>query len=154
MKTWIIFLTTIFMFIGLSACSQSTEKMQDGYYTAESVGFDAYGWKPFITIYVSSNKLTTIEYNAKDASGFIKSWDVDWMRKMKAQVGTYPNKYSRAYAEDLLNKQDPSKVNPIPGTASSYDWFKLLAEAAIKQSKSGDKKVAFVDLPDIMSEKE
>ncbi len=149
MKIRSLFFAAIFITITLTACSQNDQQMHDGYYTAESSSYDAYGWKVFMTIYVSNNKITTVEYNAKNASGFIKSWDVEWMRRMKEKVGTYPSKYIRAYAEDLLNKQDPSKVNAIPGTGVSHDCFKALALAAIEQSKEGNKMVAFVDLSEL-----
>ena len=152
MKNRLFFLALIFIAAIFPACSQNNEQMQDGYYTAESSAYDVYGWKVFITIYISNNRITTVEYNAKNASGFSKTWDVEWMRKMKETVGTYPNKYIRAYADDLLNKQDPFKVNAIPGTGYSHDWFRLLAAAAIEQAKKGDKKIAFVDLPGLNGE--
>lgn len=131
----------------LNACSHGASEMQDGYYTAEANSFNSDGWKEFITIYVSDNKIVTVEYNAKNASGFIMSWDVDYMREMKEQFGTYPNKYSRWYAAELLNKQNTSGVRAITGAGQTHISFKLLAEAAIAQAKAGDKKIAFVDLP-------
>jgi major membrane immunogen (membrane-anchored lipoprotein) len=131
----------------LSACSQETSAMRDGYYSAEAASFDTEGWKPFITIYVSNNRIVTIEYNAKNASGFIKSWDVDYMRGMMAAAGTYPNKYTRAYAAILLDKQNPAWVNPIPGAEPFHTEFQRLSEAAIAQAKAGNKNVAIVNLP-------
>lgn len=144
----IILITTLF-----SACSQArTPEMQDGYYTAEASSFDSHGWKEFITIYISNNKIVTVEFNAKNASGLIKSWDMDYMRRMNADSETYPNKYARAYAAELLNKQDPAEVDAISGATYSGTSFQLLASAAILQAKEGDKSVVFVDLPDTESE--
>ena len=131
----------------LPACSQNAQQMHDGYYTAEATSFDDQGWKPFLTIYVSNNKIVTVEYNAKNASGFIKSWDLDFMRRMKSAVGTYPNKYVRAYAAALLDKQNPAWVNAIPGAESSLILFQKLSVAAISQARAGDKSIALVDLP-------
>ena len=134
------------------ACSQNVSTMQDGYYTAEAAAFDSDGWKDFITIYVSHNKIITVEYNAKNVSGFIKSWDMYHMRGMKLSAGTYPNKYSRDYAAALVNKQDPSGVLPIPGAKKSHALFQLLADAAIAQAKAGDKRVVFVKWPNVNGE--
>ena len=108
----------------LPACSQNAQQMHDGYYTAEVTSFDDQGWKPFLTIYVSNNKIVTVEYNAKNASGFIKSWDMDFMRRMKSAVGTYPNKYVRAYAAALLDKQNPAWVMPYPGLKVLSYYFR------------------------------
>jgi major membrane immunogen (membrane-anchored lipoprotein) len=130
-----------------SGCPQNTSRLLDGYYTAEFASFDVYGWKEYLSIYINNNKIVTVEYNAKNASGFIKSWDMDYMRHMNAASGTYPNKYTRAYSISLLNRHDPDKVDVISGATDSYYTFRLLAEAVISQARAGDRRVAFVDLP-------
>lgn len=129
-----------------AACSQDSGSMKEGYYTAEAKNFDATGWKDYVTIYVSNNKIVTVDYNAKNSSGFLQSWDVEYMRSMNAETGTYPNKYIRFYAADLLNKQDPSAIHAMPGSELSCASFRKLAEAAIARAKAGNKKVAFIDL--------
>lgn len=149
MKTRKLFLLMAILSIAalLSACSQKTSEMQDGYYSAEMASYDAYGWKEFITIYVSDNNIVTVEYNAKNSSGFIKSWDMNYMRTMAAECGTYPNEYTRAYAVSLINWQDTAEVDAVSGATHSHITFRLLAEAAIAQAKAGDKQVALVEQP-------
>ena len=135
---------------GSSCARGSSERglgMRDGYYTAETRGFDLYGWKEIVSIYVNNNKIVTVEYKAENASGFIKSWDMDYMRTMNAASGTYPNKYSRIYAADLLETQNPAKVDALTGATESFFVFRLLAEAAIARARAGDKEVALVDIP-------
>jgi len=132
----------------LSACSDDTSALHTGYYSAEAASFDSHGWKEYITIYVSDNTIVTVEYNARNASGFIKSWDLDYMRDMMAADGTYPNEYARAYSVSLLNWQDPKNIDAITGATHSYHSFQLLAEAAIGQSKAGDKQMALVEIPE------
>jgi len=145
MKIWSLILALL-LAVFFSACSEdSPKKMQDGYYTAEAASYDEHGWKEFITIYISNNEIITLEYNAKNASGFIKSWDMDYMRTMNAADGTYPNKYMREYAEALLIRQNPDGVDVITGATHSYHTFYALAEAAIAQAKAGDNRVAFVE---------
>lgn len=129
-------------------CSSETSGLQEGYYTAEAVAYDSRGWKRYMTIYVNQDKIVTVEYNAKNASGFIRSWDMDNMRRMNAESGTYPNKYARAYAVALLNRQDPALIDAVPGAANHLESFQLLAEAALERARKGDKTVIFVQLPD------
>lgn len=119
--------------------------MQDGYYSAEAAVFDEHGWKELVTIYVNNHKIVTVEYNAKNASGFIKSWDMNYKREMDANDGTYPSKYGRDYAAMLLSKQSVSGVDAISGATHSFHKFVQLAEASIARSREGDKSVAFVD---------
>ena len=121
------------------------ESLRDGYYTAEAKYFDEYGWKEYVTIFVSGGKITTVEYNAKNPNGFIKSWDMDYMRVMNASEGTYPNAYTRIYAADLLAKQDAEKIDAVSGATHSYHKFKQLAAAVIIKIKEGDTSVAFVE---------
>ena len=132
----------------LSACSDNASDLHTGYYSAETASFDTHGWKEYITIYVSDNTIVTVEYNARNASGFIKSWDLDYMRTMMAKAGTYPNEYTRAYSVSLLNWQDPENIDAMTGATHSYHTFQLLAEAAIGQSKAGDKQMALVETPE------
>ncbi|MDR3230700.1 MAG: FMN-binding protein, partial [Synergistaceae bacterium] len=72
-------------------------EMRDGYYAAEAVGYDSEGWKDFITIYVSDSRIVNVEYNARNSSGFIRSWDLDYQRRLKAEKGMNTGEYVRAY---------------------------------------------------------
>ncbi|MDR2019564.1 MAG: FMN-binding protein [Treponema sp.] len=130
-----------------ASCYREIPKMADGYYAAEFKNFDAYGWKEYIAVYVNKNKIVTVEYNAKNASGLIKSWDMDYMRRMNAEDNNYPNRYTRNYAVALLTHQDPAGIDAMTGATDSCRTFKLLAEAVIAQARAGDKRVAFVELP-------
>ncbi|MDR0616931.1 MAG: FMN-binding protein [Synergistaceae bacterium] len=117
--------------------------MKDGYYTAESAEYDN-GWKEFLSIYVKNGRIVTAEYDAKNASGFIKSWDMEYMRKMNETDGTYPNQYTRGYVFELINRQNVDGIDAISGATHSYYSFIALAEAVIARAKTGDKRVALV----------
>ena len=84
-----ILLSLLLMAPALTACG-SQENLQDGYYTAQMSEF-SYGWKEYITILVKGGKIVSVEYNAENASGFIKSWDNAYMQTMLHTNGTYPN---------------------------------------------------------------
>ena len=67
----------------LTGCSDNTTEaaLQDGYYTAQAAEF-SHGWKEYITIMVKGGNIVSVEYNAENASGFIKSWDSNYMQVM------------------------------------------------------------------------
>jgi major membrane immunogen (membrane-anchored lipoprotein) len=120
--------------------------MKDGYYTAEASSFDRRGWKEFVTIRVSNGRIIMVEYNAKNFSGFIKSWDMEYMRNMKQVNGRYPNEYTRIYSAALLNKQEIGGIDALAGATDSYRTFIQLAQRAIEKAKMGDTSVALVNL--------
>ncbi|MDR1514140.1 MAG: FMN-binding protein [Synergistaceae bacterium] len=119
------------------------DTLKDGYYTAEAAEY-YHGWKEFLTIYVKNGKIITAEYDAKNASGFIKSWDMDYMRRMNKADNNYPNRYTRAYVSELLNRQGLEGMDAMSGATESFDSFKLLAITVLAHAKAGNKRVAFV----------
>ena len=143
----VLFFTALFFSaLVLAACrpERASGALQDGYYTAEMAEFDSHGWKEFISIYVNRGRIVTVEYDAKNAAGFIKSWDPDYMRHMNAQSGIYPNKYARIYAHALLTYQDPRRIDALTGATESYHTFMVLAPAVLERARTGTKLIAFV----------
>lgn len=131
----------------LSGCGANgtgaVSAMQDGYYSAEAVEF-VQGWKEFVTIFVREDKILSVEYNAKNASGFIKSWDMDYMRTMNEYAGNYPNRYTRGYGGQLLEVQTSEGIDVMAGATRSYNSFLKLSQAAIDCARTGDTQVAIV----------
>ena len=100
MKRILSFVLALLLAASLTACGSETA-LQDGYYTAQAAEF-SHGWKEYITILVKDGSIISVEYNAENASGFIKSWDNAYMQNMLHSNGTYPNEYTRNYAGQLL----------------------------------------------------
>ena len=113
------------LIMSLTACSEKTE-LQDGYYTAQASEFN-HGWKEYITIMVKGGSIVSVEYNAENASGFIKSWDNAYMQTMLHSNGTYPNEYTRYYAGQLLEDQNEDEIDALTGATSSYTSFQKLS---------------------------
>ena len=126
----------------LTACGGGG--LQDGYYTAQAAEF-SHGWKEYITIMVKGGSIVSVEYNAENASGFIKSWDNAYMQNMLHVTGTYPNEYTRYYANQLLEGQGAGNIDAISGASSSHGSFQLLAKAVLEQARLGDSSIVFVD---------
>ena len=71
MKRILATLFSLFLVLLLAACGNQAG-LQDGYYTAQASEF-SHGWKEYITILVKGGSIVSVEYNAENASGFIKS---------------------------------------------------------------------------------
>ena len=133
----------------LLSCGRNSSALKDGYYNAESDEFDYEGWKEYLTICVSGGRIILAEYNAYNHSGFIKSWDMDYMRDMSAWGGTYPNLYYRHYARLLLRfQEETSEIDVLSGASRSYPVFIKLAEAVIRNACEGNSKTTLVCLRD------
>ncbi len=105
----------------------------------------SHGWREYITILVKGGSIVSVEYNAENASGFIKSWDNAYMQNMLHTNGTYPNEYTRYYANQLLEGQGEDGIDVIAGATSSHGTFQLLAQAVLEQARKGDSSIVFVD---------
>ena len=138
-----IFLSLLLMMSLLTACGDQP-RLQDGYYTAQAEEFN-YGWKEYITILVKGGNIVSVEYNAENASGFIKSWDNAYMQTMLHSDGTYPNEYTRYYANQLLEGQGEGSIDTITGASSSHASFQILAQAVLEQARKGDSSIVFID---------
>lgn len=127
----------------LTSCGGQTG-LQDGYYTAQASEYN-FGWKEYITILVKGGSIISVEYNAENASGFIKSWDNAYMQTMLHSNGTYPNAYMRYYAGQLLEDGRADGIDALTGASSSHKSFQKLAEAVLEQAKKGDSSIIIVD---------
>lgn len=143
MKRFLCFALALLLGVSLSACGSKTD-LQDGYYTAQAAEY-SHGWKEYITIMVKGGSIVSVEYNAENASGFIKSWDNAYMQNMLHSNGTYPNEYTRYYAGEFLEKQGKEEIDALSGATSSYDSFQMLEAAVLEQARKGDSSIILVD---------
>ncbi len=129
-----------------TACGDTTAEteLQDGYYTAQASAF-SHGWKEYITILVKSGNIVSVEYNAENASGFIKSWDNAYMQNMLHSNGTYPNEYTRYYAAQMQEGQGEGTIDALTGATSSYNSFQKLSAAVLEQARKGDSSIVLVN---------
>ena len=153
-KQFVILLLCVLFAMTFCGCGEKkTEGMQDGTYTAQMSDF-SFGWKEYVTIAVKNGNITTTEYNAENASGFIKSWDNVYMNNMKSVAGTYPNEYTRYYAAQLTGQSTLPEIDTLSGASSSGGNFKKLAQSVVEQAIKGDSTIATVPSdPDAHGEK-
>ena len=144
MKRILAILVALLLMAPLMTACGNQEGLQDGYYTAQASEF-SHGWKEYITILVKGGSIVSVEYNAENASGFIKSWDNAYMQTMFHSTGTYPNQYTRYYAGQLLEGQGKEGIDALSGASSSYGSFQKLMAAVLEQAGKGDSSIVFVD---------
>ncbi|MDR2350567.1 MAG: hypothetical protein LBF41_08135 [Deltaproteobacteria bacterium] len=130
-----------------SSCSGSKNELKDGYFTAEAMDYDAGGWKDYLTVYVNNGKITIVEFDAKNKSGFRRSWDMDYLLDWQSANGVNLANYVIAYQKSLVTLQNPKSVNPVPGSGELHRVFTALAEKAIARAREGKSDVGYVKLP-------
>ena len=67
------------------------------------------------------------------------------MQNMLHVTGTYPNEYTRYYANQLLEGQGAGNIDAISGASSSHGSFQLLAKAVLEQARLGDSSTVVVN---------
>lgn len=140
-----LFLSFILCF-SISGCGNSNVEagLVDGYYTATMSDYNK-GWKEYVTICVMDHRIVNVEYNARNKAGFIKSWDSAYMRMMNAVMRTYPNRYTRDYAAQFLEKQGTEEIDMLAGASTSGGNFQKLTEALLKSAQAGDTNIQIVE---------
>lgn len=125
----------------ISGCGS---KMKDGFYTAEMSDY-SFGWKEYLCILVKDGDIVYAEFNAKDPSGYIKSWDNAYMENMGTLSGTYPNEYTRYYVAELIESQNSEDIDTLTGATTSGSNFTRLAAAVTKQAVTGKSTTIIVE---------
>lgn len=144
-----VLLAFIAIIIAASGLSFSTDDsdglLHDGYYTAEMADYSD-GWKEYLTIYVNNGRVIAAEYDGRNESGFVKSWDMEHARIMNQTDGALQHKYMRFYVSELVARQSSEGIEAMSGATNSYRSFKRLVDAAILQARTGVSEVVFVDI--------
>jgi major membrane immunogen (membrane-anchored lipoprotein) len=132
----------------VAACNSAPSTgLKDGYFTAMAQGLDDKGWQEFLTISVTNGEITTAEFNARNVSGLLRSWDPVLQRHTHRTHGVNANAWQRLYANSLVAVQKPDLIEPMPGGRRLHAVFVALAQAAVDNSRLGREEVALVELP-------
>ena len=140
----LIIVVLLFVAGMLISCVRNDYALKDGYYTAEESEYDSAGWKDYLTVCISGGQIIVVEYNAYNPAGFLKSWDMDYMREMKSEDDTYPNTYSRFYGRQLLELQDAEGIDVLSGATRSYLAFTALSKAVLQSARAGNRSTTLV----------
>ena len=70
------------------------------------------------------------------------------MRNMNPVSGTYPNRYTRAYAEQLLQTQGRQEADLLTGATESGVNFQKMTEVLLEHARTGDTEIEIVQVGD------
>lgn len=121
---------------------------EDGTYRVEADAYDDHGWKPFVELTITKDKITDVKFDYTNESGGLKTADAQYKASMEAKNGTYPEKYSKELTQQLIQKQVISQVDAITGATTSSKNFKALVEYALDDmAEVGNKEPGIIKLP-------
>lgn len=143
MKKSTILMTAIALLTLLTtACTPKVlSPLQDGSYSVTFDDFDSTGWKAFMVLEVENSTITHVEYDyigTPENGGILKSQDLSYAEAMFSVAGTKPQLYISQLETDLIESQDPDKVDVVTGATTSTKDFKHFASIAIEASRKGD----------------
>jgi major membrane immunogen (membrane-anchored lipoprotein) len=130
-------LVGLFALVVMSGCSSKTASggYKDGTYKAEQPDFDDHGWKGQIEVTVKDGKIASVTYNEVNKDGQLKRDDQQYAENMKAKVNITPKEAYEKLEQQLVEKQDPTKVDTVTGATHTSQTFKELATEALKNAK-------------------
>jgi major membrane immunogen (membrane-anchored lipoprotein) len=99
-------------------------KWRDGTYTARTE-FDDYGYYGEIELVIADGKISEVRYDEKDREGNPKGEDYPYPLGPESED---------KYEEQLLETQDPEKVEVITGATQTWERFKETAREALQQA--------------------
>lgn len=149
-KILLLYLTFI-LIVFVAACArkgpepqppQEEAALKDGVYSAQEAEFDEHDWKAMATVIVENGKISNVFYDEINKEGAIKSLDQDYAAGMKDKSGETPLEAAKKLAGDLIEKQDPEKVDTVSGATGTSTKFKNLVSEALDndpEKKNGNK---------------
>lgn len=136
-KTLSIFIISLMLATILVGCGDSSG-YKDGTYKATYDNFDEHGWKAYVEITIKDGKIADVDFDYVNEEGNLKSEDEEYNATMKEASGTSPEEFSPALEQQLIEKQNVKEIDNITGATHSVENFKELANAALKNAKSGN----------------
>lgn len=118
------------------ATSDSNQQaaLKDGNYYAEEKDFDDHGWKAMVTVIVKDGKIANVFYDEINKDGFLKSFDPNYAKNMKAKSNTTPVDAVAALSKSLVEKQNADSVDKVTGATGTSSKFTTLVTEALSSS--------------------
>ncbi len=67
------------------------------------------------------------------------------MKNMMSEQGTYPNKYTREYVQQIIEGQEDVEVDTVSGASHSGNNFAKLAEAVLECARNGNSETVVIE---------
>lgn len=110
---------------------------EDGSYMAAYTYTDNHEWKPYLKITVENGNISSATFDYVNAQGQLKTEDEGYRERMEPIAGTYPEEFTQALEERLIEEQD-APVDAVSGATSSSKWFNNLADELLEQAEEGE----------------
>lgn len=131
----IISIMVAVLFTGCGTQSSKSISYEDGVYTASNPEFDDHGWKGTIEITVEDGKIVKVVYdeiNEEDERK--KSEDDEYKDNFKSKMNVDIEEAFNDLQNQLVEKQNPDKVDAYTGATHGSNNFKNLAKKALKEA--------------------
>ncbi|MBQ8707036.1 MAG: FMN-binding protein [Succinivibrionaceae bacterium] len=129
--------------LALSLAGCQKPEYHDGVYSARSFADDRGGYG-VITVTLKGGRFAECSYVSYTRDGKIKDRDYGRLHHGKQANAEFYGKAQKAvegmnqYAGQLLNTQDPDKVDAVTGATRSYEQFQDALEKALEQAEIGN----------------
>lgn len=141
------FLCAVFFVVSLTSCvsAQNNSNYIDGTYNASFINYDSYGYKDYLRVVVEDGIIATVEYDAVNENGGLRSEDFDYEQRMEGQKDTYPRRYSADLVNRFLESKDLKNIDTIAGATWSSECFIALITALEENLKTGNTQTLLVE---------
>lgn len=141
MKTYrAMTLVTALILLILTGCTLPHDKlMQDGTYEVTFDKPDSTGWRAFLRLKITGNRITEVEYDywgTAEKMNILKSSDTSYAEAMASVTGTKPELYITQLEQNLLLTQNPDKIETVSGATTSSRDFKHFAKIAVDAARN------------------
>lgn len=119
--------------------SEQTASYTDGTYHAEFDRYDPRNWIPYVDVTIEDGKITKAYYDYTNESGDKRTEDKAYMEAYSAaNNGMTPRQAFDRLSQELVDKQDISKVDAVSGATHTSRNFTKLVPAALVKAAAGD----------------
>lgn len=143
-RTLSLILVSLMLATALVGCGDGGG-YKDGTYKATYDDFDEHGWKAYVDISITDGEISDVDFDYVNEEGDLKSKDEEYNTLMKEKSGSSPEEFSPALEQQLIEKQNVKEIDNITGATHSVENFKKLADAALKNAKSGNTEEVLVE---------
>ncbi len=120
-----------------TACAKD-EVYVDGAYSARFKDYDSRGYQAYVDVSVEDGKVVSIEYDAVDKEGNLRSEDAKYRAEMEKVQGTYPEKYAHDLVNQYMKAQSLDGVDALAGATYATDSFNTLMAAVEENMAAGN----------------
>ena len=143
-RTLSLILVSLMLATALVGCGDGGG-YKDGTYKATYDDFDEHGWKAYVDISITDGEISDVDFDYVNEEGDLKSKDEEYNTLMKEKSGSSPEEFSPALEQQLIEKLNVKEIDNITGATHSVENFKKLADAALKNAKSGNTEEVLVE---------